>query len=103
MIPQYRYLLSYGADQHESQPVTGKSLTIKTEKESGEVFFRDKLASPLVFLKTDYAWLLERELAEERCGELKITIGAKYPLERAAEAHADLEGRKTTGKLILNP
>ena len=25
------------------------------------------------------------------------------PLEKAAEAHADLEGRKTTGKLVLNP
>jgi NADPH:quinone reductase len=36
-------------------------------------------------------------------GELKLTIGATYPLERAAEAHADLEGRKTTGKLLLNP
>lgn len=36
-------------------------------------------------------------------GELKLTIGATYPLERAADAHADLEGRKTTGKLLLNP
>jgi NADPH2:quinone reductase len=46
---------------------------------------------------------LEQTLAWIASGELKITIGAKYPLERAAEAHADLEGRKTTGKLILNP
>ncbi len=36
-------------------------------------------------------------------GELRLTIGARYPLERAAEAHADLEGRRTTGKIILNP
>lgn len=36
-------------------------------------------------------------------GDLKLTIGATYPLEKAAEAHADLEGRKTTGKLLLNP
>jgi NADPH2:quinone reductase len=34
---------------------------------------------------------------------LQPTIGATYPLEKAAEAHADLEGRKTTGKLLLNP
>jgi len=36
-------------------------------------------------------------------GDLQLTIGATYPLENAAEAHADLEGRKTTGKLLLNP
>ena len=36
-------------------------------------------------------------------GDLKLTIGATYPIEKAAEAHADLEGRKTTGKLILKP
>ncbi|MBA3388210.1 MAG: zinc-binding dehydrogenase, partial [Rubrobacter sp.] len=34
---------------------------------------------------------------------LRLTIGARYPLERAAEAHADLEGRRTTGKIVLNP
>ena len=36
-------------------------------------------------------------------GDLQLTIGATYPLSEAAQAHADLEGRKTTGKLLLNP
>ncbi len=36
-------------------------------------------------------------------GEVKLIIGGAYPLEDAATAHADLEGRKTTGKLLLNP
>jgi NADPH2:quinone reductase len=36
-------------------------------------------------------------------GELKVTIGATYPLERAADAHRALEGRGTTGKLVLVP
>ena len=46
---------------------------------------------------------LERTLGWIASGDLKLTIGAQYPLEKAAEAHADLEGRKTTGKLILRP
>jgi NADPH2:quinone reductase len=46
---------------------------------------------------------LEQTLAWIASGDLKLTIGATYPLEKAAEAHADLEGRKTTGKLILRP
>ncbi len=36
-------------------------------------------------------------------GELKVRIHKKYPLRDAAQAHRDLEGRKTTGKLLLKP
>lgn len=36
-------------------------------------------------------------------GELKLRIHKVYPLEEAAQAHRDLEGRKTTGKLLIRP
>ena len=36
-------------------------------------------------------------------GELKLSIHKTYPLASAADAHRDLEGRKTTGKLLLIP
>jgi NADPH2:quinone reductase len=36
-------------------------------------------------------------------GDLKLRIHQTYPLEEAAAAHRDLEGRKTTGKLLLIP
>ena len=36
-------------------------------------------------------------------GELQLRIGGRYPLEDARRAHEDLEGRRTTGKLILVP
>jgi NADPH2:quinone reductase len=36
-------------------------------------------------------------------GRLRIRIGATYPLTEAAQAHRDLEARKTTGKLLLLP
>ena len=36
-------------------------------------------------------------------GELKIRIHAKYSLAEAQQAHRDLEGRKTSGKLLLIP
>ena len=34
-------------------------------------------------------------------GELKVRIGHRYPLEQAGQAHRDLEGRRTTGKVLL--
>jgi NADPH2:quinone reductase len=36
-------------------------------------------------------------------GKLKLRIGAEFPLKDTAEAHRALEGRKTTGKVLLIP
>ena len=36
-------------------------------------------------------------------GQIRIDIGARYPLAEAAQAHRDLEGRRTTAALILLP
>jgi NADPH2:quinone reductase len=38
-----------------------------------------------------------------RSGKVKITIGQRYALEDVAQAHIDLEGRKTTGSTVLLP
>jgi NADPH:quinone reductase len=42
-----------------------------------------------------FAWIAD--------GSLRLRIGAEYPLSQAAEAHRALEGRKTTGKVLLIP
>ena len=36
-------------------------------------------------------------------GKLKLRVGQTYPLAEAAQAHRDLAGRGTTGKLLLIP
>ncbi|KAI1466628.1 NAD(P)-binding protein [Daldinia caldariorum] len=36
-------------------------------------------------------------------GKIDVRIHGVYPLSEVARAHADLEGRKTTGKLLLDP
>jgi NADPH:quinone reductase len=36
-------------------------------------------------------------------GTLRVRVGHRYPLDQAARAHADLEGRRTTGKVLLMP
>ena len=42
-----------------------------------------------------FAWI--------EAGELDVRIGATFPLADAAAAHAALEGRRTTGKVLLVP
>jgi NADPH:quinone reductase len=32
-----------------------------------------------------------------------VTVSAQYPLADAAQAHRDLEGRKTVGSVVLTP
>jgi NADPH2:quinone reductase len=36
-------------------------------------------------------------------GKIKLRVDHQFPLEQAAEAHRQLEGRKTTGKILLLP
>ncbi len=36
-------------------------------------------------------------------GDLRIVEGTVYPLSEARRAHEDLQARRTTGKLLLDP
>ncbi len=38
-----------------------------------------------------------------RRGTLKLRLEHTYPLVEAAQAHRDLEARRTTGKILLVP
>jgi NADPH:quinone reductase len=45
--------------------------------------------------------LTESALAEAVAGRLRPVIGQRFPLERAADAHAAIESRATVGKTLL--
>jgi len=65
------------------------------------------LTRPTLFHYIDSAAELTaaaRELfAAVRSGKLKIRIGQRYPLADAAQAHRDLEARRTVGSTVLIP
>ncbi|MFL5876905.1 MAG: zinc-binding alcohol dehydrogenase family protein [Solirubrobacteraceae bacterium] len=42
-------------------------------------------------------------LALVAAGELRAIVGGTYPLSEARRAHEDIRGRRTTGKLVLDP
>jgi NADPH2:quinone reductase len=48
-------------------------------------------------------WSTARRDLQDRVvgGTLRITVGSRFPLHQASEAHRRLEGRETHGKLIL--
>jgi NADPH2:quinone reductase len=53
--------------------------------------------------RDELAWRAGDVLGALADGSLEIEIGGRYPLEDAARAYVDLEGRRTTGKLLLIP
>lgn len=64
----------------------------------GYAVFSDHVSTPALLrsrARQLFDWVID--------GKLKVTIGATYPLANTAQAHADLESRATTGKLLLIP
>ncbi|WP_375387634.1 quinone oxidoreductase [uncultured Amnibacterium sp.] len=49
------------------------------------------------------AWRFGEVFGAVERGELSVRIGTQVPLDDAAEAHRALEGRRTTGKVLLLP
>lgn len=91
-------VVNYG---NADAPVGGVNLGILAQK--GSLFN----TRPTLF--DYYADAHEREAGAARVWDLlrreilSVTIGQRYSLKDAAQAHVDLEGRKTTGSTVLVP
>ncbi|MCG5472349.1 zinc-binding dehydrogenase [Micromonospora sp. LAH09] len=44
----------------------------------------------------------EQALADSAAGHLRPLIGRRFPLDRAADAHAAIEARATVGRTLLD-
>jgi len=91
-------MILYGAASGEPEPVDVRLLAA-----SGSLYVQ----RPTLATYTRTAELLQERAAAvfalvER-GQLKVRIGRRYALADARQAHEDLEARRTTGKLILEP
>jgi NADPH2:quinone reductase len=53
--------------------------------------------------RAELEWRAGDVLKWAASGELKLRTEYLYPLAQAAQAQTDLEGRKTTGKILLEP
>jgi NADPH2:quinone reductase len=90
-------LVAYGIASREPNEVTNGRLMRKSQAVVGFWLMhclgrRDMMEEPL-------ADLFERAAR----GELKPVMGTTYPLSEVRRAHEDLQGRRTHGKLLLDP
>jgi NADPH2:quinone reductase len=56
-----------------------------------------------VATRAELEWRAGDVLGWVASGELKLRTEFIYPLTEAAQAHTDLEARRTTGKILLEP
>jgi NADPH2:quinone reductase len=59
---------------------------------------------PLIARRRDLVRAMTAELlGAVASGELEVVIGGVYPLSEAARAHTEMQERRTSGKLLLDP
>ena len=70
---------------------------------SGSLFLTRPTVAHYLLTPEERQWRARELFDAVLAGKLDVRIGQTYPLAEASRAHADLEGRKTTGKVLLLP
>lgn len=91
-------LALFGAASGPVPPVDPQRLN-----SAGSVFLTRLALAHHLLDRAELDWRAGEIYGAVAAGELDVRIGATYPLADAARAHEDLEGRRTTGKLLLLP
>ncbi len=69
----------------------------------GSLFLTRPTIGHYLATRGELEWRAREVLGAAASGDLDVRVGATYPLADAAEAHRALEGRRTTGKVLLVP
>ncbi|MPZ65951.1 MAG: zinc-binding dehydrogenase [Pseudonocardiaceae bacterium] len=89
-------LVLYGAASGPVAPVDPQRLNT-----AGSVFLTRPKLGDHITTREELRWRAGEVFDVVRNKRLRITISGRYPLDEARSAHEDLQGRRTTGKLLL--
>jgi NADPH2:quinone reductase len=90
-------LVTYGMASREQSEVRNGHLMRKSRGVIG--FWLMHLLARPAMLREPLADLLDRAAR----GELRVVVGGTYPMSDVRRAHEDLQARRTSGKLLLDP
>jgi NADPH:quinone reductase len=91
-------LVLFGASSGPVPPVAPQRLN-----SGGSLFLTRPTLAHYAADPEEIQWRADEVFGAVTSGSLSIRIGHRYPLAEARKAHEDLQGRKTTGKLLLLP
>ncbi|MBV8846897.1 MAG: quinone oxidoreductase [Bryobacterales bacterium] len=89
-------MVHFGVSSGQIEPFDTRNLTQK-----GSLFLARPTLNTHVSIPDELAWRAGDIFRWIDEGKLHLRIDREYPLSGAAEAHRDLEGRKTAGKILL--
>lgn len=91
-------MVLYGAASGPVPPVDPQTLN-----EKGSLFLTRPQLAHHITTREELGRRASDVLGKVGSGALRVCIGGRYPLADARRAHEDLEGRRTTGKVLLIP
>ena len=90
-------LVTYGIASREANEVSSGTLMRRSQAVAGfwlaHCFGRPEMTGPP----------LDDLFGRAARGELRAVVGGTYPMSEARRAHEDIQGRRTSGKLLLDP
>ncbi|MET8764788.1 quinone oxidoreductase [Lentzea sp. NPDC004782] len=91
-------LALFGASSGPVPPVDPQRLNA-----AGSVYLTRPSTGAYLLDRAEFEWRAADLFGAIADGTLNVRIGGRYKLEEAAQAHTDLQSRRTTGKLLLLP
>lgn len=91
------YMVLYGQASGKVPPVDPLRLS------RGSLFLTRPGIADYTATRAEMLWRAEEVLGAVASGALDVHVHDRYPLADASRAHADLQSRQTTGKLLLVP
>jgi len=92
------YMVLFGGSSGAVPPFDPMRLT-----QRGSIFLTRPSLANYLLTRQELEWRSGELFEMIRAGKLKLRVEHVYKLSDAQQAHRDLEGRKTTGKLLLIP
>jgi NADPH2:quinone reductase len=97
-LRQLGLFVSFG---NASGPVPPFELSLLTQK--GSLYVTRPTLATYTATRADLETTAKELFDVIRSGAVKVAVNHEYPLKDAAQVHRDLEGRKTTGSVVMVP
>jgi NADPH:quinone reductase len=91
-------LALFGASSGPVPPVDPQRLNA-----AGSVYLTRPSLVHYIRTRDEFTWRASELLNAIADGTIRVTVSGSYPLAEAANAHRDLQGRKTVGAVVLLP
>jgi NADPH:quinone reductase-like Zn-dependent oxidoreductase len=91
-------LVLFGAASGPVPPVDPQRLNA-----AGSVYLTRPSRLHFIRTRDEFTWRTNQLFDAIATGTVIVNVSARYPLKDAAQAHRDLEGRRTVGSVVLTP